>query len=317
MNLNSGFILLIFVIGVGTLWSADGYKCEFKSFYGMKYYCSLVPDSNENVEKHLEHKTDDDVQLLSFDADHHSISHVTQSESTPFCERFKKADEFQASGDKLESIDKDAFKNCEDIKRIDIWFSNVREFPENLFAANPKLTHLSLLANKLTTLPENIFATQTALVLLSLNSNPFTSLPANVFDPLVSLNELHLRKINLKLNPIWFKNLKELFSLDISRNQLTDLPKNSFSALENLEDLDLSFNQLTVIHSDSFGNLKRLKTITLEENNVHAIDEQLIANTALYRLDMDGNNCSNDNIQEREDLNGKLAQCFSNYQPRQ
>jgi Leucine-rich repeat (LRR) protein len=314
MNLNFG---LIFVIVVGTLWSADGYKCDFKSLYGIKYYCIVVPDSSEDVEKHVEHKSDDDVQMLSFDADHHSISHVTQSESTPFCQRFKKADEFQASGDKLESIDKDAFKNCQHIKKIDIWFSNVREFPENLFSANPKLTHLSLLANKLTTLPENIFASQTSLVLLSLNSNPFTSLPANVFDPLVSLNELHLRKINLKFNPIWFKNLKALFSLDISRNQLTDLPKNSFSALESLEDLDLTFNQLTVIHSDSFGNLKSLKTITLEENNVLAIDEQLIANTALNHLDMNGNKCSNEDIEEREELNGKLAQCFSNYQPRQ
>ncbi|KAL7012749.1 hypothetical protein ACKWTF_015019 [Chironomus riparius] len=317
MNLNPKFIFLFFVIGVWTLQSIDGYKCDFKAFYGITYYCNIVPDSSESVENHLKHKTDDDVKLLSFDADLHNTSHVTQSESSPFCQRFKNADEFKTSGIKLDSIDKDAFKNCQEIKTIDIWFSNIREFPETLFSVNSKLTHLWLLANKLTTLPENIFASQTALVTLSLNSNPFTSLPSNIFDPLESLNELSLREINIKFNPIWFKNLKSLFSLDLSRNQLTDLPKNSFSALESLEHLDLSFNQLTVIHSDSFGHLKSLKTILLEENNVNAIDEQLIDNTALNHLDMDSNKCISDVIQEREELKGKLAQCFNNYQPRQ
>ncbi|CAH1734453.1 unnamed protein product [Chironomus riparius] len=285
MNLNPKFIFLFFVIGVWTLQSIDGYKCDFKAFYGITYYCNIVPDSSESVENHLKHKTDDDVKLLSFDADLHNTSHVTQSESSPFCQRFKNADEFKTS--------------------------------ETLFSVNSKLTHLWLLANKLTTLPENIFASQTALVTLSLNSNPFTSLPSNIFDPLESLNELSLREINIKFNPIWFKNLKSLFSLDLSRNQLTDLPKNSFSALESLEHLDLSFNQLTVIHSDSFGHLKSLKTILLEENNVNAIDEQLIDDTALNHLDMDSNKCISDVIQERGELKGKLAQCFSNYQPRQ
>ena len=314
MKLNIGFIWLIFMLGVGNLWIVDGYKCEFKEdkFVLKNYYCKVISDSSENAEKHFIGKTDDDVKVVTFDARFHNISHFTQSESTPFCQRFKNVNRIEIE-EKLNLIDGNSFQNCKDIKHIIISFTNIQEFPENLFSENSKLTILWFYFNNLTTLPENIFANQMELESLSFNHNSFTSLPPNIFNPLTKLEWFYLTGTNLRINPKWFMNLKKLRYLDLSDNKIVDLPKNIFSSLESLETLQLTDNQLTVIHSDSFGTLNRLEWINLNNNNVYAIDEKLIDNTNLSWLDMEKNNCSNVRITSREGLKEKLRQCFNNY----
>lgn len=303
------------MLGVGNLGFIDGYKCEFKQeiSYPKQYICKVVSDSSKTAENHNSRKTDDDVEKFKFDSRFHNISHFTQSESTPFCQRFKNMKEMEITGSKLNSIDENSLQNCKDIKKMQIQVTNIQEFPENLLVENTKLTRLWFDSNNLNKLPENIFASQIELISLSMSYNRFTSLPPNIFNPLTNLQWLYLRGIRHEINPKWFMNLKNLNYLDLSVNKILDLPKNIFSCLINLETLVITDNQLTVIHSDSFGTLNRLNGINLYNNNVYAIDEKLIDNTNLSWLDMEKNNCSNVRITSRDELKEKLTQCFNNY----
>jgi len=324
MKLNTGFFWLIFLLGVGNLWIVDGYKCEFQFPFSIKYVCEVVSDSSENKENHISGKTDDDYIKVVFDSNLYTISHFTQSESTLFCQRFKNM-EIEIKGYKLKSIDANSFQNCEDVKKIDISSTSIRELPENLFSKNLKLTELCLYANELKTLPENIFASQTELKSLWLSDYFFTFLPLDIFKPLTKLQKLTLENTNLKINPNWFKSLKNLNHLDLTENNISDLPKNMFSSLESLEELNLRFNKLTVIHADSFGTLPRLRMIKLSYNNINGIDEKLINNTNITEIDMRKNVCCQDRTQDNYDhwleisnhksnIREVLKTCFQNYE---
>jgi Leucine-rich repeat (LRR) protein len=302
---------------VGNVWVVDGYKCKFQKEKDRPYdyICLIIPDSNKNAEKHISGKSDVDVVGVRFDAELHNVAHFTQSELTPFCQRFKNSDKITVHGNKLTSIDEDSFKGCKDIKKIEIKSTKIQEFPENLFAMNKKLSELIFSTLEIKTLPEKIFASQTELTSLSLKSIPFAYLPTNIFNPLTKLERLHLTEVNLKVNPKWFKTLTKLIKLGLSMNRITDLPKDVFSSLESLEHLDLSENQIKVIDSDMFGSNNKLQSIDFSNNQVYAFDEKIIKkNPRLNFLSIDSNSCVKEG---RGELKARLARCISNYQPRQ
>ena len=104
--------------------------------------------------------------------------------------------------------------------------------------------------------------------------------------------------------------------LKLGANKIRDLTNNVFRTLRNLERLDLFGNQLTTIHSDSFGIHRYLKEINLSGNKINAIDEKFIDNTAVNRLEMRENICSQEKIEGRDEMKRKLDECFKNYKPR-
>jgi Leucine-rich repeat (LRR) protein len=114
--------------------------------------------------------------------------------------------------------------------------------------------------------------------------------------------------------------LQNLESLDLSDNQLPDLPKNIFSPLVNLHRIHLYSNQLTTIHSDSFENLNNLHYISLFNNKINAFDKKLLDLPSLKEVFMIPNVCTNNYAFIRNDvgnLRKNLKKCFKNYQPRQ
>jgi len=312
-------ILMTFLLLAGNLWFAEGYKCSFKADddYPHEYICLVIPDLSEHSEKHNFGTTDDNVETVKFDSSLHNISYFTQSESTPFYQRFQYLKKIIVTGYKLKSIDEKSFENCTYINVIDFIRTDIQEFSENLFFENSNLKDLKLSDNKLTTLPENIFARLTELEFIDLSSNPFIFLPPNIFKPLRKLKGLYLDSINLKINPKWFKDFKRLIWLSLKNNKISDLPQNIFSSLKSLSSLDLSSNQLTVIHSDSFFMHPSLETVYLYNNSINAIDEKFIDNTGSYWIDMRLNNCNQEWITKRNEVKDKLAMCFNNYRPRQ
>lgn len=81
----------------------------------------------------------------------------------------------------------------------------------------------------------------------------------------LNLPELGLIKFQLYyLEQDAFCTLTHLISLDLSKNALTELPKD-FGQLENLQRLDLLGNQLKTLPR-SFCQLRKLKWLDLKDN---------------------------------------------------
>jgi Leucine-rich repeat (LRR) protein len=91
---------------------------------------------------------------------------------------------------------------------------------------------------------------------------------------------------------VWphFQELASLQILDLTSNQLTDLPAGCFTGLDRLHTLKLSANQLASLRPDSLRGLAALNTLTLENNSLAAIHPGALSGlAALQDLNLFGN----------------------------
>lgn len=197
---------------------------------------------------------------------------------------------------RVSALSADIFKSIADqVTRLVIAKNVVRELPSATFQYFQRLQYLDLTRNLLTTL----------------NSDAFVGVEN-------SLKELHLsqNKINsISGSPLM---LYKLEVLDISDNQLSDLPKSSFSLLTNLkllnisrsghyvnipndllhkltelEIVDLSHTGLKNITADVFRKSIRLKHVYLNNNEISEIHEDVFYNLQnLTKIDLSYNNIS-------------------------
>lgn len=115
-------------------------------------------------------------------------------------------------------------------------------------------------------LDESLGSTSTSsLVTVDLSNTKLTSIPADVF------TKVDTQQLNLSHNmiegalPSAIADLTQLQILDLSNNDITDLPP-QIGALSALEVLNLSNNKLTNLPSE-IGNLKHLRLLDLSGNN--------------------------------------------------
>lgn len=87
-----------------------------------------------------------------------------------------------------------------------------------------------------------------------------------------------------------FKGLSVLISLDLSQNELTDIPDGVFGTLSKLKNLDLSSNHITHIQRGSFSGLVQLERLYLYSNRIQSIHlEAFKGLDALLELKLQGN----------------------------
>jgi len=132
---------LILLFCVIKLEFGNCYKCDFEDFYS-SYICNTIPDSSSIEEKHLEGKTDDNVRTIYFNGTRNGISHLTHSELTPICQRFKNVLEIRIYD--IKSVDENLFQGCENLTTAWITDSEIEEIPEKLFFEQPQLTSINL-----------------------------------------------------------------------------------------------------------------------------------------------------------------------------
>ena len=131
---------------------------------------------------------------------------------------------------------------------------------------------------------------------INLNKTMLTSLNgleiiAENIDKL-SINIIHLGGNYLELTNNFFPLtiFPNLQSLLLSHNQLTQLPENIFSNLNQLQELDLSHNQLTQLPANIFSNLNQLEILLLSHNQLTQLPENIFSNlNQLQELDLSHN----------------------------
>ncbi|XP_040002403.1 vasorin-like [Xiphias gladius] len=87
-----------------------------------------------------------------------------------------------------------------------------------------------------------------------------------------------------------FKGLVELAMLDLSQNELTEIPDGVFEMLSKLKNLDLSSNHIIHISKDSFSGLVQLERLYLHSNHIQSIHlEAFEGLEMLLELKLQGN----------------------------
>jgi len=154
------------------------------------------------------------------------------------------------------------------------------------------LRHLNLQHNVVQRLSPSSFAELPHLHVLLLGYNRITQLDTGWFRPLADLRWLSLAGNRLSvLTPGEFRDvLPQLSHLDLSRNEIEDVPDDAMSGLGSLRELDLSHNRISRLTRRSFSGVEALEHLELSENRFEDVPtEALQAFKGLNALILDDN----------------------------
>ncbi|XP_067416698.1 LOW QUALITY PROTEIN: podocan-like protein 1 [Emydura macquarii macquarii] len=166
--------------------------------------------------------------------------------------------------------------------------------PYNAFNGSDAVSTMILSSNQLSYLPQNL---PPALVRLHLQNNLISRIPRGALSSHWKLRELYLQNNNLSnegIEPSTFSKLRGLEYLDLSNNNLTEIPANfppgililhlgknrisslpqdSLSRVRSLQYLLLQSNRLTAagVHPDAFLKLRNLHTLHLYNNRLERV----------------------------------------------
>ncbi|XP_072777030.1 leucine-rich repeat and fibronectin type III domain-containing protein 1-like protein isoform X1 [Taeniopygia guttata] len=155
-----------------------------------------------------------------------------------------------------------------------------------------RTAELRLMDNFITVLRKRDFANMTQLIHLTLSRNTISQIMPYAFSDLKGLHALHLDSNRLtSINEDHFKGLINLRHLILSNNQLSFIsPKSLDDFLETIEDLDLSYNNLVDVPWATVAKLSNVNTVSLDHNLIEFVPEGIFSNLhKLARLDMTSN----------------------------
>nr|XP_056702236.1 leucine-rich repeat and fibronectin type III domain-containing protein 1-like protein [Euleptes europaea] len=155
-----------------------------------------------------------------------------------------------------------------------------------------RTAELRLMDNFITTLRRKDFANMTNLIHLTLSRNTISQIMPYAFFDLKGLHALHLDSNRLTyINEDHFKGLFNLRHLILSNNQLNYISPGSLDDfIDVIEDLDLSYNNLVNVPWETVGRLSNVNTLSLDHNLIDFVPEGIFSNLhKLARLDMTSN----------------------------
>lgn len=161
--------------------------------------------------------------------------------------------------------------NLAQLEELNIAGNRLSDLPETLFRLS-QLQNLNISSNRLTELTPG-FEKLKCLRALNLSNNQLMVNPQSLSHVcrLAQLTKFDLAGNHLKALPEWFlETFPELLSLDLSRNQLADLPvgKGNWNNLGQLLSLNLSDNELTRL-PHAIGNLVQLQVLDVSNNQLN------------------------------------------------
>ena len=172
---------------------------------------------------------------------------------------------------------------------LDLGQNFLEHVPTEALSSLRSLRRLVLTSNNIQTLEEHAFADLGSLEVLDLSRNSLANLNgANVFSGLLSLRSLNvaynvLRKLDTMDEAI-FLPLHQLEVLDLTDNQLMNLPTVALNGLPGLRKLFLDYNKIGVLSEDSLSTVTNLDELSLAYNLLHDLPDSIFAKLANLRL---------------------------------
>lgn len=171
-------------------------------------------------------------------------------------------------------------EHLETLRVADCGFS---KFPEEVFVLTT-LTTLDLSDNKIRVLPHEIS------YFPNLREIYLSSCDLEECLPLYFLSNariIHLKNNRISVIPPEWQHLRQLEELNMSRNQLTEVPRHLIG-LTQLRILDLSRNRIIGINPE-FGRLSQLQLLFMECNSIMGVPSSFSNLTALQKVRLSNN----------------------------
>ncbi|XP_061861318.1 platelet glycoprotein V isoform X2 [Colius striatus] len=181
---------------------------------------------------------------------------------------------------RLPSIESGTFDSLKELLELFLHSNNIQSVAPDAFHCLHKLRSLTLSRNKLQVLPSGLFLHLHDLSKLTLYSNPLKALPEVLFGEMRNLGSLWLYHTKLSTIPDFvFSNLTNLELLVLSFNpELSVLPKNVFSGLDELRSLSLHTNNISSLPEGIFLSLQKLQNVSLFDKRLEVLPRNLFHN---------------------------------------
>ena len=170
--------------------------------------------------------------------------------------------ELYMSGNKMFSVPSGAFQGLDNLIKLDIHQSGIRELHNDSFIG------------------------LNSLEILDLSSNSISVITSDMFKPLLNLRTLKMIK-NSKIKEFsrsMFAGIQSLVSLTVSRCKISKIETGDWD-LPALEWLDLSYNPIQSVNKYAFGRMNNLTTLILSNTQITAIENKaFISNSKLQEL---------------------------------
>jgi Leucine-rich repeat (LRR) protein len=182
--------------------------------------------------------------------------------------------------------------NAADIRYLSLSRNVIRELPGGSFKMFKNLIYLDLLGNSLTELNSEMFdGLENSLMELKLGQNKISTIGN------IPLKLYQLKRLDLSYNNIVdiprnaFEKVENLIYLNVSHNShLAPIPMSIINSLHRLQVIDLSNIGLRNIHNELFSMSNGLKVIIMRNNKITEIGEASFNNLRnLTTIDLSNN----------------------------
>ena len=189
----------------------------------------------------------------------------------------------------IENIGVDTFANLSSLTSLVLSHNFIKNVNFSLNSLT-SLTVLSLDFNEIYSVEKHLVASSMKLVDLHLNNNKFFRVPSFIenfqFLKFLDLGENFIKNLSDLES---FPNLKYLYGLRLTENQIETLDKNHLMHLKNLQIVNLSKNRIRHIDRDTFIQNDFLQAIRLDGNSIKNIDYTFENLTQLVFLNISEN----------------------------
>ena len=175
--------------------------------------------------------------------------------------------------------------NCEEMTSKMTFLPPATVLPDEIWALDVTLNLITRL-DTMDTLP--------TLRWFKISGNSLTRIEPNAFDNVASLEDLDLSFNNISELPNdIFSKLTNLKVLRLDHNHLQHLSEVIFDNSRELEELDLSYNPLKILYQEWFTSLQNLRALNVAHTGLMTIDHDTFHFTSsLEELDLSENNFS-------------------------
>ncbi|XP_035913397.1 chaoptin [Anopheles stephensi] len=179
---------------------------------------------------------------------------------------------------KITSLNYGAFNGLDTIKEISLSFNDIHYVHPNVFenvSTSLKILELSFGIYR-EEYPGEALAVLTELMWLGLDNNNLKTLPDGALSTLGQLTYVNLAFNRIVAIPRWLFRSdvhRNLVEIDLSFNQLEDLPSATFDSLELIQIINLSSNKLRSMQKNALHDLPYLTYVDLSYNMLQNISE--------------------------------------------
>jgi len=187
----------------------------------------------------------------------------------------------------IETVEPQSFKNCSDVKDLNLSGNKLSVVPEAIRPLTALLT-LDLGENKITEIANASYESLPRLYGLRLTDNKINIVPKDAFKGITDLKIVNLAKNNIStIEPGTFDENRNLQAIRVDSNRLQDI-HDVFRNVPNLLWLNISANELEELKYEEFP--PAVQWLDLRSNKIHTLGDCLeMDNLRIRNLDLSEN----------------------------